>query len=69
MRLIKTFVLHLYVDSEAPERICGNVRPLEDSESYSFKNPIEFEVLLYRLVKLQSETITTPPSSDTSPEK
>jgi hypothetical protein len=34
MRLIKTFLLHLYVDSEAPERICGNVRPLEDTESY-----------------------------------
>jgi hypothetical protein len=50
MRFIKTFILHLYVDSDAPERLCGDIRPLDEAESYPFKNQIEFEQLLRRLV-------------------
>ncbi len=51
MRAIKTFILHLYVDPEAPERLCGNLRPLEEPESYPFKNKTQLEELLYRLIR------------------
>ena len=54
MRFIKTFVLHFYVDVDAPERICGNIRPLEDQEHYSFKNLVEFEEVLHRLIRKSS---------------
>ena len=69
MRLIKTFLLHLYVDSEAPERICGKVRPLEDLESYSFKSDTQLEALLRRLVTQRSNPQTPPPEADICPEK
>ncbi len=64
MRAIKTFVLHLYLDTEAPERVCGDVRPLEDPESYPFKNPIEFETLLRRLAGKPLAPKTPPPGAD-----
>jgi hypothetical protein len=69
MRFIQTFLVHLYVDSEAPGRVCGSVRPLEGPESYPFKNPVEFEALLCRLVSQRSAALTTPSSSATSQEK
>jgi hypothetical protein len=50
MRFIKTFVLHIYFDPEVPERLCGEVRSLEDTENRPFKNRIEFDALLRRLV-------------------
>jgi hypothetical protein len=68
MRFIQTFVLHLYIDSEAPERVCGNVRALEDSASYPFKSQVEFEALLYRLVRQRSTPQPPPPDGDISPE-
>jgi hypothetical protein len=60
MRSIKTFVLHLYTDSDAPERLCGDVRPLEDLESYPFKDEYEFEILLRSLIKNMFQPPTIP---------
>jgi hypothetical protein len=51
MRAIKTFVLHLYIDPDAPERLCGDVRLLEGRGNFSFKNQVELEELLHRLCK------------------
>jgi hypothetical protein len=65
MRLIRTSLLHLYVDSETPERVWGNLRPLEEPESYPFNNPVEFEALLGRLVSQWSATLAAPPGTDT----
>jgi hypothetical protein len=58
MRFIKTFVLRLYIDSTAPERLCGDVRPLDDGKSYPFKDGAGFVLVLNRLVgkALNSET-------------
>ncbi len=36
MRLIKTYLLRLYADTDASERICGDVRLLDEKRSYSF---------------------------------
>ena len=36
MRLIKTYLLRLYADTDVSERICGDVQPLDEKQSYSF---------------------------------
>lgn len=58
MRFVKTFVLRLFVDSNAPERVCGDVRFLEERMSHPFKNVGELEDLLHHYVKklLQSRS-------------
>lgn len=63
MRLIKTYLLRLYADTDASERICGDVRPLDEKQSYSFKNLDEFTVLLSQLVVKPSHS--TPPQKRT----
>jgi hypothetical protein len=50
MRLIKTFVMHLYFDSDAPARIHGDVRLLLDYSNHTFYNQLEFEVLLHQVI-------------------
>jgi hypothetical protein len=50
MRLIKTYLLRLYTDTEATERICGDIRPVEEKHTYPFKNTNDFLILLRRLV-------------------
>lgn len=49
MRLLKTFLIHLYTDTEAVDRVCGDIHPLDEEESYSFKNGKDFICLLQRL--------------------
>ena len=49
MRLIKTFILRLYIDSEAPERLCGDVQALPKLETFPYKNEDWLIVLLHRL--------------------
>lgn len=51
MRYLKTFVLHLYIDSTAPERVCGDVRLINEGEKHSFKHQNELEALLLRLIR------------------
>ncbi len=67
MRFTKTFLLHLYMDSDAPERICGDLRPLEDSERYSFKDFKELQELIRDFVKkaLLSSCAAVEISTDT----
>jgi len=65
MRFIKTFVVHLYVYREAPERLCGDVRPLDEPKNYTFKNQVELEELLRRLIGKLPISIIDPPWMDT----
>lgn len=51
MRLMKTFLLRFYTDTEVEERCCGDIRPLEENQSFPFKNMNEFTDLLQDLVK------------------
>jgi hypothetical protein len=67
MRLIKTFILRLYFDPEIPDRLCGDMHPLEDAENYPFKNRMEFQELLLRLIKRQPAAQKSPAGADTHP--
>jgi hypothetical protein len=68
MRLIKTYLLRLYADTDASERICGDVRPLDEKRSYSFKNLNDFIVLMRQLAGIPSHSILPQKRTD-SPEK
>jgi hypothetical protein len=46
MRSIQTFILHLYVDPEAPERLCGDLNALPEGKAHSFRNQAELIGLL-----------------------
>ncbi len=46
MRFIKTFVLHLYIDSEADGRLCGDLKALSDKKMHFFKSLSELAALL-----------------------
>lgn len=50
MRLIKTYLLRLYADTDVSERICGDVQPLDEKQSYSFKNLTELTVLMLQFI-------------------
>ena len=63
MRLIKTYLLRLYADTDASERICGDIRPFDEKQSYSFKNLDEFTALMRQLVVKPSHS--TPPQKQT----
>jgi hypothetical protein len=52
MRLIKTFILRLYVDLEMREQICGDLQALPGRKTFPFKNNVE---LLNRLNQLANE--------------
>jgi hypothetical protein len=49
VRHIKTFILRLYIDPDVPERLCGDVRSLEEPGNYPFKDLMEFDKLLHSL--------------------
>ncbi len=51
MRFIKSFVLHLYVDSEEPERICGDLLVVLDRKSRPFKNQAELSELILESIR------------------
>ena len=46
MRFIKTFVLHLYIDSEADDLLCGDLKALADKKVHYFKCVSELAALL-----------------------
>jgi hypothetical protein len=68
MRLIKTYLLRLYVDTDASEQICGDLCPLNEHKSYPFKNMNDFAVLLRQFNNKPART-TTPHEWDDSQEK
>jgi hypothetical protein len=49
MRFIRTFLLTLYVAPDAPDRLCGDLRPLETREVYPFKNETGLMKLLHKM--------------------
>ena len=69
MRYIKTIVLHLYVDPAVPERLCGDMRPVEAPENYPFKNHVELEDLLRRLIGKPSMPRIKPSGGSAQPEE
>ncbi len=64
MRLVKTFVLRLFVDSNAPDRTCGSVRLLDEPETYPFKDVGDLENILHRsVIRVLKPRATRPPKS------
>jgi hypothetical protein len=49
MRLIKTFILRLYVDLEMKEQICGDLQALPGRKTFPFKNNVELLNLIRQL--------------------
>jgi hypothetical protein len=41
--------LRLYVDPDAPDRLCGDLRPLETQEVYPFKDETDLMRLLQKM--------------------
>lgn len=69
MRFIKTFVLHVYFDPDEPERLCGDAQPLDELENYPFKNLVELEELLRRLISKPSTPNLDPTPRGSQPEE
>jgi hypothetical protein len=63
MRLIKTYRLRIYADTDTSERICGDVHPLDEKRSYPFKNADELTVLLRKLAG-EAPHAATPKRTD-----
>jgi hypothetical protein len=67
MRYIKTFLLHLNIDVEMPDRTCGDVRPLDETRLYPFKDFRNFEMILLQLANKRPQgkmDSATPPNSN-----
>ena len=64
MRLIKTFILRLYTDSEQRQQICGNIRVLPGHKTFSFKNNSDLLTLLHRLVNMEGKDLPMVPPQD-----
>ena len=62
MRFIKSFMLHLYVDSEDPERQCGDLQAVSDRKSQLFKNQSELINLLQESIRQSFEELQTKPN-------
>jgi hypothetical protein len=55
-------MLHLYVDSEDPERQCGDLQAVSDRKSQLFKNQSELINLLQESIRLSFKEIQTRPN-------
>jgi hypothetical protein len=65
MRYIRTFLVHLYIDTETPRRVCGKLQALPDRKSYLFKSET---ALVDALIQLAQEPAQLPRSNE-EPEK
>ena len=49
MRFIRTILVRLYVDTDTPDRLCGELRSVEEQTTFTFKNEAGLGELLHRL--------------------
>lgn len=59
MRFVQTFLLRLYVDTQFPDRLCGDLRPVEKRETFPFKNETGLMELLQQLSNQSKESDPT----------
>jgi hypothetical protein len=64
MRLIKTFILRLYTDTELREQTCGDLQALPERKTFPFKNNAEFLDLLHCLTNEESKELPLRRSQD-----
>jgi hypothetical protein len=55
MRQVKTFILRLYVDTQSPTRLCGDLQPLPRQKAYPFMDEAGLETLLRKLVREEKD--------------
>jgi hypothetical protein len=48
MRILKSFILRLYIDPDQPGQFCGDLQTLPERRSYPFKNQSELLDLVHR---------------------
>ena len=56
MRFVQTFLLRIYVDTQSPDRLCGDLRPIDKRETYPFKNETGLMELLQQLSRPPDES-------------
>jgi hypothetical protein len=66
MRMIKTFLMHLYVDHELREQICGDLQALPERKSFSFKTRMELLQLIQQMMTQEAKEIPLRTSQDRS---
>jgi hypothetical protein len=55
MRLIKTFILRLYMDSELRDQTCGDLQALPGRKTFPFKNNAELLNLIHQLANEEAK--------------
>ena len=60
MRTTQTIILRLYIDSEVPERLCGNVQVPPDRKTIYFQNEAGLVDFLHRLAALKTGVDADP---------
>ncbi len=55
MRFMKSFILRLYIDSDVPDLLCGDVQIPSSQEIFSFKSEDTLINLLHQLATLTSK--------------
>jgi hypothetical protein len=51
MRIIKTFILRLVIDTEVPDQMCGDLSLVEGRIKFTFKSQALLEELLHNLTR------------------
>lgn len=67
MRSVKTFFIHLYTDTQTPERICGDLRTVDNETSYMFKNVYELVAYLRSWMTRSGSAISSKEGTDSPP--
>jgi hypothetical protein len=57
MRIVKSFILRLYIDSDVPDLMCGDVQIPSSQEVFSFKNEVALIKLLHQLGILTTKNV------------
>ncbi len=64
MRLIKTFILRFYSDTDHQDQFCGDLRALPGNKSMPFKNISDLLALLFRVVNKDGSNASIPDIQD-----
>lgn len=64
MRLVKTFILRLYIDLGLEEQICGDLQALPGHKTSPFKNKMELLNLIHQLANEEVKDSPTRTAKD-----
>jgi hypothetical protein len=58
MRILKSYILRLYIDLDQPDQLCGDLQTLPDRKAYPFKNQSELLDLVHRFMGDEQQNIS-----------